>query len=77
MPHILDKTQLLKDRYEREVEKQNLERANKAFAKLNLEGKQPTKYFISLEKQVRKSTILDSLFIENEESIVEEIFLSE
>ena len=38
------------------------------------EGKNPTKYFCSLEKQMKKSTLLDSLFIENKESLLEESF---
>ena len=74
MPHILEEIQQLKDRHEREVEKRGLEKANKAFAKLNDKGEKPTKYFGSLEKHVRKSPLLDSLFIENEESGKEELF---
>ena len=59
--NIVDRIQELKDRLEVEVEK------------LNLEGETPTKYFCSLEKQMKKSTLLDSLLIENEQEIVEEI----
>ena len=43
-----DRIQEVKDRLEREIEKEDFERANKAFAKMNLEGKKPTKYFCSL-----------------------------
>ena len=50
-PNIIDIIQELKDRLEVEVEKEDLERANKAFAKMNLEGEKPTKYFCSLKKQ--------------------------
>ena len=51
-----------------------MEKANKAFAKMNLEGKKPTKYFCSLEKQTKTSNLLDSLHIENEEDKMEETF---
>ena len=50
----------MKDRYAREVERQDLEWAKQAFSKLNLEGEKPTKYFCNLEKQVRKMTLLYS-----------------
>ena len=39
---------------------------------MNLEGERPTRYFCCLEKQMKKSTLLDSLFIENKESKLEE-----
>ena len=74
MPEIIYRIQEMKDRLEREIEKEDFERANKAFAKMNLEGKKPTRYFCSLEKQMKKSTLLDSLFIENKESKLEESF---
>ena len=51
-----------------------MKRANKAFAKMNLEGEKPTKYFCSLEKHTKWSDLLDSLVIENEEDKVEETF---
>ena len=73
-PNIIDRIQDLKDRLEVEAEKENLKRSNKAFAKMNLEGQKPTKYFCSLEKQMKKSTLLDSLFIENDEDKTEETF---
>ena len=62
----IDRIQDLKDRLEVGVEKEDLERAHKAFAKMNLEGAKPTKFFCSLEKQTKRSVLLDSLFIENE-----------
>ena len=74
VPNIIDRIQDLKDRLEVEAEKEDLERAIKAFAKMNLEGEKPTMYICSLEKQMRKSTVLDSLFIENKESEMEESF---
>ena len=46
-PNIIDRIQDLKDRLEVEVEKEDLETANKAFAKMKLEGEKPTKYFCS------------------------------
>ena len=49
-PNIVNKIQELKNRLELEVEKEDMKRANKAFAKMNLEGEKPTKYFCSLEK---------------------------
>ena len=64
----------MKDRLEVEVEKEDLKRANNVFAKINLEGEKPTRYFCSLEKKMRKSTLLDSLFIENKEFKMEESF---
>ena len=64
----------MKDRLEREIEKEDFERANKAFAKMNLEGKKSTRYFCSLENQMKKLTLLDSLFIENKEFKLEESF---
>ena len=73
-PNIIDMIQDLKDRLKVEVEKENLKRANKAFARMNLEGKKPTKYFCSLEKQMKKSTLYNSLFIENEEDKMGETF---
>ena len=73
-PNIIDRIQDLKYRLEVEVEKKDLKIANKAFAKMKLEGEKPTRYFCSLEKQMRKSTLLDSLFIENNESKMEETF---
>ena len=57
----------MKNRLEVEVEKEDMKRAKKAFAKMNLEGEKPTKYLCSLEKHMKKSTLLDSLFIDNEE----------
>ena len=64
----------MKDRLEVEVEKEDLKRANKAFAKRNLEGEKSTRYFCSLEKQIKKSTLLDSLFIDNDEDKMEKSF---
>ena len=63
----------MKDRLEIETEKEELKRANKAFAKMDLEGEKPTKYFCSLEKQMKKATLLDSILIENEQKKMEEI----
>ena len=37
-PNIIDRIHDLKDRLEKEVEKEYLERDNKAFAKMNFEG---------------------------------------
>ena len=59
-PNIIDRIQDPKDSLEVEFEKEDLKRANKAFAKMNLEGEKPTNYFCNLEKQ-KKSTLLDSL----------------
>ena len=67
MPNIQEEIQQLKDRQERE-------KSNKSFPKLNIEGEKPPKYFCRLEKQVRKSTLLDSLFMDNYETVEEEIF---
>ena len=50
IPHILEETQLLKNSYDRKVEKLDLERAIKVFAKLNIKGNKHTKYSGSLEK---------------------------
>ena len=41
---------------------------------MNLEGEKLTKYFSSLEKQIKRSVLLDSLIIENEEYKVDETF---
>ena len=73
-PNIIDRIQDLKDRLEVEVEREDLKRANKAFDKMNLEGEKPSRYFCSLEKQMRISTLLDTLFVENNEAKLEETF---
>ena len=72
-PHIVSRIQELKDRLEIETEKEELKRANKAFAKMDLEGEKPTKYFCSLEKQMKKATLLVSILIGNEQTNMEEI----
>ena len=71
---MIDRIQDLKDRLEVEVGKEDLETANKAFDKIVLEGKKPTRYFCSLEKPMKTSTLLGSLFIENKESKMEDSF---
>ena len=53
LPEIIDRIQDMKDKLAREIEKEDFERANKAFAKMNLEGKKPTRYFCRLEKKRR------------------------
>ena len=72
-PHIFIRIQESKLRLEIQIEKEELKRANKAFDKMNLEGEKTTKYFCSLEKQMKKATLLDSLLIENEQKTMEEI----
>ena len=49
-PNIIDRIQDLKDMLEVKVERENLKRANKAFAKMNLEGEKPSRYFCRVEK---------------------------
>ena len=63
VPEIIDRIQKMKDRLEKEIEKEDFERANKAFAKMNLEGERPTRYFCSLEKQNGEVDPPFSLFI--------------
>ena len=74
VPEIIDRIQEMKERLDRQIEKKDFERAYKNFAKMNLEDEKPTRYFCSLEKQMKKSTLLDSLFTENKELKLAELF---
>ena len=51
-----------------------MDRAKLSFAKMNLEGEKLTRFFCSLEKQMRKSTLLQSIMIQGKEKIEKECF---
>ena len=69
VPGVTGKINDLKDRLEIEVEREDMERAKLAFAKMSIEEEKPTRFFCSLEKQMKmkKATLLDSVMIQNKE----------
>ena len=44
-----------------------MERAKLAFAKISLEEEKPTRFFCSLENQMKKTTLLNSLIIQDKD----------
>ena len=46
VPEVVGKIKDLKDRLELEIEREDMERAKIAFAKLSLEGEKPTRFFL-------------------------------
>lgn len=50
-----------------EVDREDMERANLSFARMSLKGEKPTRFFCSLEKEMGRSTLLDSLMIQEDE----------
>ena len=46
-----------------------MERAKVAFAKMSLEGEKPMRVFCSLENQMRKFTLLESVMIQDKEGV--------
>ena len=51
-----------------------MERAKLAFAKISLEEEKPIGFFCSLEKQMKKTTLLESLMIQNKEGEEKKVF---
>ena len=56
------------------IPKGDMERAKIAFAKMSLEGEKPTRLFCCLEKQMKKTTLLESIMVHNKEGEEKECF---
>ena len=67
MPEVVGKIKDLRDSLEKTIEREDMERAKLVFAKNSLEGEKPTRFFCSLEKQMRKTTLLDSIMIQDKD----------
>ena len=74
VPGVTGKIKDIKDRLEIEVEREDMERAKLAFAKMSLEGEKPNRFFCSLEKQMKKTTLLESVMIQNKEGEEKDCF---
>ena len=74
MPEVAERVRELKDRLEIEVEKEDRDKAKLAFAKISIEGQKPARFFCSLEKQKRKTTLLELVLIQNEQDKEKECF---